>query len=753
MSEGPLLLDVERRSGKGGACLRFKDLASRLALVDVADARAARCSRVLRATFCAWVLLAVICVPRDAGALSIEIEYADPAGQGFFDAQLGAARRAAFEHAVDIWRGMLEGSAPVVVTAQMPSAGGDGSNALLASAGPVSIHRSFIGAPSNAWYAAPLANQLRGGDVNGPEQAEIRILFNADVDRADVLGSVSWYYGLDAQSAADFDFVTVALHELGHGLGFIHGVDGASGEWLAGDMASVFDTMLVRDGIGDFAALSVAERRAAVLSDGGLLWSGASVVAFHGGALPVFAPDPLFPGSSIGHWDPTRAPGELMGPSYGGPQHDPGALVPALVDLGWRLAVPTPTPRAPLASPTATPSLRPTPGFAAPSGPERLYVTNFDDGTVSVIDAVSRGEVDGSPITVGGGPLGVAAAPDGRRIYVADLHSGALIVVSTRTHRILARVSAGDSANAVAVSADGAFAVVSDTAADRVSVVDAQAMETLARVPVGPRPAGIALAPDGRRAFIADFGTAAGAATMTVVNLERQWREAIVSLVRSQGQLSVTDAPLALAIAADEGSGWVVAHRSRTAIAFSSGSYDLKSFIAMPAGSNLPEAVAITRSGGTVYIASHEPTLGRGAVTFVDAVDGAVVDQIGVGLVPEALALSADESILYVANTGSGSVSIVDTASRRVTGTLEVGGGPMGLAATRIAASFCAGDCNADARVRVNELVRAVGIALGEAALGVCEESDVDGDGRVHISELIQSVRAAIDGCVEILLP
>jgi YVTN family beta-propeller protein len=697
----------------------------------------------------ACVLMAGILIAGRVGALSIEIQYVDPVGEGFFDSEFGAARRVAFEYAIDRWRTILDGSVPIVVTAQMPSAGGDGSSALLASAGPVSVHRGFPGSPSSVWYAAALANQLRGDDVNGGDQAEIRILFNADIDRDDVLGSVHWYYGLDAQSGADFDFVTVALHELGHGLGFIQGVDVGTGEWLAGNSPSVLDTLLVRDGVGDFASLSAAERRAAVLSSGGLRWSGAGVVAFNGDTLPVFAPDPFIPGSSVGHWDPDRAPGELMGPSYAGPQHDPGALVPALVDLGWRLAVASPTPRAPPATPTATPSLRPTPGFAWPSGPERLYVTNFDDGTVSVIDAASRAPVPDSPIAVGGGPIGVAVGPDGRRVYVADLHSGTLIVISTRTHRVLARVGVGDSANAVAVTPDGAFAVVTDTAADRVAVVATSVLETVARVPVGPRPSGVALDPDGRRAFIADFGTAVGAATMSVVNVEKFWREAIVSLVRGEGQLSITEAPLAVAIAGD-GSGWVVAHRSRTAIGFNSGSYDVERFIASPAGANLPEAVAITRSGGVAYITSHVPVLGSGTVTVVDTADGAVVAQIAVGLVPEALALSVDESALYVANTGSGTVSIIDTSTRRVVGSVEVGSGPMGLAAMRVPSAFCAGDCNADTRVRVNELVTAVGIALGDLTIGSCEESDIDGDGRVDIAELIQSVSAAIAGCVEI---
>src|SRR5205823_4963247 len=114
-------------------------------------------------------------------------------------------------------------------------------------------------------------------------------------------------------------------------------VDFSSGGWRTStNEPGIFDRMLFRPAIGNFAEMRDSERLAAVIAPF-LLWEGASVGHFNGLAPAMFTPDPTQPGSSVGHWDPTSAPHELMVPSYQGPVHDLGLLLPALVDMGWQL--------------------------------------------------------------------------------------------------------------------------------------------------------------------------------------------------------------------------------------------------------------------------------------------------------------------------------------------------------------------------------------------------------------------------------
>ncbi|MFN8643307.1 MAG: choice-of-anchor V domain-containing protein [Candidatus Binatia bacterium] len=62
-------------------------------------------------------------------------------------------------------------------------------------------------------------------------------------------------------------------------------------------------------------------------------------------------------------------------------------------------------------------------------------------------------------------------------------------------------------------------------------------------------------------------------------------------------------------------------------------------------------------------------------------------------------------------------------------------------------APACAGDCNGDGAVAINELISGVNIALGTAPVGTCASIDANGDGRVAINELVAAVSRALGGC------
>ncbi len=59
----------------------------------------------------------------------------------------------------------------------------------------------------------------------------------------------------------------------------------------------------------------------------------------------------------------------------------------------------------------------------------------------------------------------------------------------------------------------------------------------------------------------------------------------------------------------------------------------------------------------------------------------------------------------------------------------------------------CAGDCNGNRAVSIDELITGIAIALGTVPLAQCPAVDRDGDGTVSTSELIAAVTVALDGC------
>ena len=91
--------------------------------------------------------------------------------------------------------------------------GGDGARAL-GSAAPVSYASGFEGARGpETLYPVPMANAISGEDLNGAGKAEIDLVANPDA---------KWYYPADYKvPEGRQSFVTVMLHELAHGLGFL----------------------------------------------------------------------------------------------------------------------------------------------------------------------------------------------------------------------------------------------------------------------------------------------------------------------------------------------------------------------------------------------------------------------------------------------------------------------------------------------------------------------------------------------------
>ncbi len=71
----------------------------------------------------------------------------------------------------------------------------------------------------------------------------------------------------------------------------------------------------------------------------------------------------------------------------------------------------------------------------------------------------------------------------------------------------------------------------------------------------------------------------------------------------------------------------------------------------------------------------------------------------------------------------------------------------VGLIAVRVQADGCVGDCNRDGAVTIEEIVRGVNIALGNAGVELCPGFDRNGDGTVAIDEIVAAVGFLLNGC------
>lgn len=230
-----------------------------------------------------------------------------------------------------------------------------GDNSVLGSGGPNDFLASVPGGQSNTAYPVALGDAMDRQDYEG-NAPDIVVTLNSTFP--------AWYFGTNGQTpGTNWDLETVALHELGHGLGFVSSFS-ANGD-LTGDgthtcpvgagcygaypdfpIPFVFDRFMTTAASSGTALLTYPEASTALgtaLTSGNVYWSGARGIAGAGGVRPqLFAPSPWEPGSSASHLDETRYPkgdpNSLMSPIFdpGEAQHSIGPIALGMLDdLGW----------------------------------------------------------------------------------------------------------------------------------------------------------------------------------------------------------------------------------------------------------------------------------------------------------------------------------------------------------------------------------------------------------------------------------
>jgi Bacterial Ig domain len=143
-----------------------------------------------------------------------------------------------------------------------------------------------------------------------PTMIQYKMLTGEDVNGAGPEGAIDWNFAypwaLDGEVQSDeFDFRTIAMHELMHSFGFSSQLRPPG--YNPGTNWSTFASFIVtRDGrrvFGDDFHWDEEFDPNLIGADGGLYFDGAGAVAAYGRPVPLYTPDPWSPGSSMSHLD------------------------------------------------------------------------------------------------------------------------------------------------------------------------------------------------------------------------------------------------------------------------------------------------------------------------------------------------------------------------------------------------------------------------------------------------------------------
>jgi hypothetical protein len=252
----------------------------------------------------------------------------------------------AFEYALSIWSTHVESDIPIRVEAVW-----NGNINSLGSAGPTRIvHSSNItGAKPDTWYPIAQASAMAGIDYVSLVDAR-----PDDEESYDMVVNINcstsnWYFGTDANPGSNqIDLITVILHEIAHGLGFLGTMEGnnstSSAEWgidFNDSETPIIYDRIIQDGFNDsvlnqstYPNPSEDLYQAVTGQRDGLFYSGEnSTRLFTGNPVPVYAPSTWRQGSSYAHVDDL---------TFSRPENLENALMRSRIDQAFALHSPGP---------------------------------------------------------------------------------------------------------------------------------------------------------------------------------------------------------------------------------------------------------------------------------------------------------------------------------------------------------------------------------------------------------------------------
>jgi len=313
----------------------------------------------------------------------------------------------------------------------------------------------------------------------------------------------------------------------------------------------------------------------------------------------------------------------------------------------------------------------------------RAYVSNEDDGTVTVLDTQRLAVI--ATVAIGKRPRGLALTRNGQRLYVAvsglpkcpppmsdedcaklprDHSADGVAVMDTATLRPLPVIRGVSDPERVALSRDDRTLFVTNEDSARLSALDALHGTTLATIPIGREPEGVRVSPNGRWVLT----TSEEDNSVSVIDAHSY------SVLRT---VTVGKRPRDLAFSPDSLEAYV------------SGEGDASVFrVALPGGDTAtrliqlrkearPMGVALDAKRNRLYVSTGH----AGTVAVISVPGAELVGEIAVGGRPWGIALTDHGDRLVTANGPAGDIAVVDTQTLAVLGKVSAGHGPWGVAA------------------------------------------------------------------------
>ena len=390
------------------------------------------------------------------------------------------------------------------------------------------------------------------------------------------------------------------------------------------------------------------------------------------------------------------------------------------------------------------------------------YVANYGVGTVSVIDTASNALV--ATVPVGPYPASPALNPAGTRLYVVGLD---LVIIDTTTNEVIERLPGigapmafDPSGSRLYLLAGGGGFTPGGHELGQVIVLDTATNTVIAGIPVGLSPRGLAVAAGGLRVYVSntfDDSEQAHCIYPPPLNGGCVLTLSVIDTTTNSNIGIVQIGPGIQKVASTLTGGRVYVSGTEGVAVVDTGFNQVIARI--PGATN---AIIVDPTNTRVYATTSN------GVEAIDAISNSVTASIVTGYTTS-LAITPSGKRLYVTDGFVNTISMVGTLDGTEVFTLpgeEIVIGPENAPitpppiATATATPLptetptvtpgppgCAGDCNGDGSVTVDEILLMVDIALGNATLSQCARADGNHDNAVTVYEITAAIDAALGTC------
>jgi YVTN family beta-propeller protein len=293
-------------------------------------------------------------------------------------------------------------------------------------------------------------------------------------------------------------------------------------------------------------------------------------------------------------------------------------------------------------------------------------------------------------------PRAIVFNPATGKVYVVDTSHGAVQIYSD-ANKQMHRVLVGAAPVSIAVNPTNGKAYVANAGDGTLAILDGNSDAVVAKVPIGSHPYSVALDPGTGKVYVTHtFGDQlsildgtnntetdlkTGSSDLIAINSRTGTIYLLgyggaVKMLDGTGQ-KLTERPVgkhAWGLTLNDVTGAVYVARIEDAD-LAAIKPDSSNLATLPAGA-IPCAIAVNSQANLLYVANY----GDNSVSVIDATSGRKAATVPVGRHPKAIAFDVNRNLIYVANTSDGTVTVIDATKNAVLATLPAGKNPYAFA-------------------------------------------------------------------------